>query len=297
MSKIKKTAALILALLMILTFTVSFGVFAEDHSEGGEESSSSVEESSSQEESSSEEISSSEEKKSSSSEDEKSSSSEETSSSEESSSEESSSKEEKRSSSASSEEEAYAQLLTDDLTGFSIGLSQPSDKLLMAARSVSSEDTELAEVYNKLLGASKNKELICCYEVELGGDDSFESKVTAMIPVDESIIGRDMVVLFYPEGALRVDTSNKNVTRAGAQPDGKADLLSGHGVIKLSEMLKSGRKYYFAVCEFADFVPASGGIGILGIVAIIVAAMALASGGLLAFLWIRYNKKQQTSKD
>lgn len=292
MSKIKKTAALILALLTILTFTVSFGVFAEDHSEGGEESSSSVEETSSQEESSSEEISSSEEKKSSSSEEKKSSSSEETSSSEE-----SSSKEEKRSSSASSEEEAYAQLLTDDLTGFSIGLSQPSDKLLMAARSVSSEDTELAEVYNKLLGASKNKELICCYEVELGGVDDFEGKVTAMIPVDESIIGRDMVVLFYPEGALRVDTSNKNVTRAGAQPDGKADLLSGHGVIKLSEMLKSGRKYYFAVCEFADFVPASGGIGILGIVAIIVAAMALASGGLLAFLWIRYNKKQQTSKD
>ena len=291
MSKIKKTAALILALLTILTFTVSFGVFAEDHSEG-EESSSSVEESSSQEESSSEEISSSEEKKSSSSEEKKSSSSEETSSSEE-----SSSKEEKRSSSASSEEEAYAQLLTDDLTGFSIGLSQPSDKLLMAARSVSSEDTELAEVYNKLLGASKNKELICCYEVELGGDDSFESKVTAMIPVDESIIGRDMVVLFYPEGALRVDTSNKNVSRAAAQLDEENDSFSGHGVIKLSETLKAGRKYYFAVCEFADFVPASGGIGILGIVAIIVAAMALASGGLLAFLWIRYNKKQQTSKD
>lgn len=290
MSKIKKTAALLLALLTILTFGLSFGAFAEDSENSSDESSSSVVESSSQEESSSKEeekSSSSEEKKSSSSE-EKSSSSEEKSSSSE---EKSSSSEEKRSSSSSSEE-TYAQLLTDDLTGFSIGLSQPNDKLLMAARTISAEDAELSEVYQKLLGASKNKELICCYEVELGGVDDFEGKVTAMIPVDESIIGRDMVVLFYPEGALRVDSSNKNVTRAGAQPDGKSDSLSGHGVIKLSEMLKSGRKYYFAVCEFADFVPASGGIGILGIVAIIIAVMALASGGLLAFLWIRYNKNQ-----
>ena len=64
----------------------------------------------------------------------------------------------------------------------------------------------------------------------------------------------------------------------------------------MSETLEAGRKYYFAVCEVADFVPASGGFGLLEIMAILVGAAALASGGLLAFLWVRYNKKQQSGQ-
>lgn len=301
MKRLQKLLAAVIALLLISTSLTALSVFAEGEEGQTAESSSSVEEagSSSEEEKSSsseeEKSSSSEEEKSSSSEEEKSSSSEE----EESSSEESdSSREERRSSSSSSSaEETYIQTITHDLTGISIGLSQPNDKLLIDAKSISANDPEYSDIYKKLLDASKDKELNCCYEVILGGDEAFNSKVTVILPVDESLIGRSMVVLFYAERASHVETSNKNVGKAvssssseGEEADGE---LTGSGVIKVSETLEAGRKYYFAVCEFADFVPASGGFGLLEIVAILIGVAALASGGLLAFLWVRYNKKQQ----
>ena len=311
MKRIKRTFAAVIALLLILTSLTAVSVFAEgENTEDPEESSSVIESSSSVEEESSSSVeekssSSAEEKSSSSSEEKSSSSSEESSSSSEEESASSEQEERTRSSSSSSSaEEAYVQTLTHDLTGISIGLSQPNDKLLIDAKSISADDTDYSDVYAKLLGASKDKELVCCYEVLLGGDESFNSKVTIMLPVDESLIGRSMVVLFYPDGATRVETSNKNVSKAVSQSSSEAsadseedaDELSGSGVIKVSETLEAGRKYYFAVCEFADFVPASNGFGLLEIMAILVGIAALASGGLLAFLWIRYNKKQAKKK-
>ena len=312
MKRLQRILAAVIALLLILTSLTAISVFAESEEGQNEESTSSVEEVSSS--SSAEESSSSAEEKSSSSDEKSSSSAEEKSSSsskEESSSEESEpedSEQEKReerpsSSSSSSEEEVYAQTITHDVTGITIGLSQPNDKLLIDARSISSADAEYSAIYKKLLDASKDKELVCCYEVMLGGDESFNSKVTVILPVDASLIGRSMVVLFYPERASHVETSNKNVAKAvvsspsadDESEDGYDDL-SGSGVIKVSETLESGRKYYFAVCEFADFVPASNGFGLLEIMAILIGVAALASGGLLALLWVRYNKKQQPKK-
>ncbi len=300
MKRLQKLLAAVIALLLISTSLTAISVFAEGEERQTAESTSSVEEASS---SSAEQVSSSsEEEKSSSSEEEKSSSSEEeksSSSEEESSSEESeSSREERRSSSSSSSaEETYIQTITHDLTGISIGLSQPNDKLLIDAKSISAGDSEYSEVYKKLLDASKDKELNCCYEVLLGGDETFNSKVTIMLPVDESLIGRSMVVLFYAERASHVETSNKNVGKAvpASSSDGgeESGEPTGSGVIKVSETLEAGRKYYFAVCEFADFVPASSGFGLLEIMAILIGVAALASGGLLAFLWARYNKNQQ----
>ena len=300
MKKLQKLFAAVIALLLISTSLAAISVFAEAEEGQTAESTSSVEEISS---SSAEETgSSSEEEKSSSSEEEKSSSSaEETSSSseEESSSEESeSSREERRSSSSSSSaEEAYAQTVTHEGTGISIGLTQPNDKLFIDARSISAGDSEYSEVYKKLLDASKDKELNCCYEILLGGDEAFKSKVTIILPVDENLIGRSMVVLFYAERASHVETSNKNVGKAvsSSSSDGEEanGELTGSGVIKVSETLEAGRKYYFAVCEFADFVPASSGFGLLEVMAILIGVAAIASGGLLAFLWVRYNKKRQ----
>ena len=305
MKRLQKLLAAVIALLLISTSLTAFSVFAEGEDGQPAESTSSAEEASSSSEE--EKSSSSEEEKSSSSEEEKSSSSEEEKSSsseeEESSSEESeSSREERRSSSSSSSaEEAYAQTITHGDTGISIGLSQPNDKLLIEAKSVSAGDSEYADVYKKLLDASKDKELVCCYEILLGGDETFNSKVTVMLPVDANIIGRSMVVLFYPERASHVETSNKNVSKAvsvysSANDSGaESGEPSGSGVIKVSETLEAGRKYYFAVCEFADFVPASNGFGLLEIMAILLGVAALVSGGLLAFLWTRYNKKQQNA--
>ena len=307
MKKLQRITAAFIALLLIMTALTAFSVFAEGEG-GNEEESSTVAESSSsvEEESSSsapqEESSSSEEEKSSSSDDEKSSSSEEeesSSSEEEQSSEES--RRETRSSSESSAEETYAQTIVHEETGIAIGLSQPNEKLLIEARSVSASDSEAKDIYKKLEEASKEKGLVCCYELILGGDETFNSKVTVMLPVDENLIGRSMVVLFYPERGSHVETSNKNVNKAAA-PSSDGEIESeesesgGSGVIKVSETLEAGRKYYFAVCEVADFVPASNGIGLLEIMAILIGIMALISGGLLAFLWVRYNKKQQQGK-
>ncbi|MBO4934286.1 MAG: hypothetical protein J5441_03835 [Clostridia bacterium] len=303
MKRLQKLLAAVIALLLIMSSLTAFSVFAEGEEGQSAESSSSAEESSSSSEeeksssSAEEKSSSSEEEKSSSSEEEKSSSSEE----EESSSEESESSrgERRSSSSSSSSEEAYAQTITHDVTGITIGLSQPNDALLIDAKSVSADDKEYADIYKKLLDASKDKELVCCYEVLLGGDENFKSKVTIILPVDASLIGRSMVVLFYPERASHVSTSNKNVGKAvspalsGSDGGESEEELAGSGVIRVSETLESGRKYYFAVCEFADFVPASNGFGLLEIMAILLGAAALVSGGLLAFLWTRYNKKQQ----
>ena len=303
MKRAKHIIAAVVALLLILTSLTAVGVFAEGEEAPGEESSSAVETGSSTEEESSsseeEKSSSSAEEKSSSSEEEKSSSSveEEKSSSSE---EEQSSAEERRTSpsSSSSEEEVYAQTITHDLTGISIGLSQPNEKLLIDAKAITGDDAEYAEIYEKLTAASKDKGLVCCYEVILGGDESFNSKVTVILPVDETLIGRSMVVLFYPERASRVETSNKDVVKTGSpssSAEGETEAPAS-GIIKVSETLEAGRKYYFAVCEVADFVPASGGFGLLEIMAILVGAAALASGGLLAFLWARYNKKQQSGQ-
>lgn len=307
MKRLHKILAAVIALLLILTSLAAVNVFAEGDDSQVEESSSSVEETSSS--SAEEESSSSVEEESSSSAEEESSSStvEESSSSEEkesSSDENESGRSEERpsSSSSSSEEEVYAQTITHDATGITIGLPQPNDKLLIDAKSISADDKEYAGIYKKLLDASKNKELVCCYEVLLGGDESFNSKVTVILPVDESLIGRSMVVLFYPERASHVETSNKNVGKALSSSlheddDGgdEYDEFSGIGVIKVSETLEAGRKYYFAVCEFADFVPVSNGFGLLEIMAILIGAAALISGGLLALLWVRYNKKERAA--
>ncbi len=308
MKRLQKLLAAVIALLLILTSLTAMSVFAEGEETRDEEVSSSAVEpgsSSAEEESGSsveEKSSSSVDEKSSSSVEEKSSSSAEESSSEESSSEESEPerREDRPSSSgSSSEEEVYAQTITHDVTGITIGLPQPNEKLLIEAKSISAGDKEYTGIYKKLLDASKDKELVCCYEVMLGGDEAFNSKVTVILPVDENLIGRSMVVLFYPERASHVETSNKNVGKAlssSAAEDGAAeerDELSGVGVIKVSEKLEAGRKYYFAVCEFADFVPASKSFGLLEIMAILIGAAALISGGLLALLWVRYNKKEQ----
>lgn len=297
MKKIKRIFAAIIALL-ILTSLTAVSAFAENETDA-DESSPAVESSSSAEAQSSspaeeQSSSSAEEKSSSSAEEESSSSEEESESSEEEESE--SSAEERRSSSGSSvAEEAFAQVLTHDSTGVSVGLSQPNDRLLIEARSVSANDAEAAEAYSMLLGASKDKELVCCYEVILGGDDAFNSKVTVVLPVDGNLIDRSMAVLFYADGAKRVETSNKTVSKIGAQPapQSDSDEEPAFGYLKVTEKLESGKKYYFAVCEFADYVPVSGGFGILEILVILIGVAALVSGGLLAFLWVRYNKKQQ----
>ena len=311
MKRLQKLLAAVIALLLILTSLTAVSVFAEGDDLQDEEVSSSVSEpgsSSAEDESGSsaeEKSSSSEEEKSSSSVEEKSSSSAEVeSSSEESSSEESEperSEERPSSSSSSSAEEIYAQTITHDVTGITIGLPQPNDKLLIEAKSISADDKEYSEIYKKLLDASKDKELICCYEVMLGGDETFNSKVTVILPVDANLIGRSMVVLFYPERASHVETSNKNVAKAVSsalsEEDGGEgnDELSGSGVIKVSEKLEAGRRYYFAVCEFADFVPTSNSFGLLEIMAILIGGAALISGGLLALLWVRYNKKERAA--
>ena len=85
-------------------------------------------------------------------------------------------------------------------------------------------------------------------------------------------------------------------SRQQTESEEEEEELSGSGVIKVSETLEAGRKYYFAVCEFADFVPVSNGIGLLEIMAILIGVAALISGGLLAFLWVRYNKNQAKAK-
>ena len=308
MKKLQRITAAFIALLLIMTALTAFSVFAEGEG-GNEEESSTVAESSSsvEEESSSsapqEESSSSEEEKSSSSDDEKSSSSEEeeSSSSEEEEQSSAESRRETRSSSESSAEETYAQTIVHEETGIAIGLSQPNEKLLIEARSVSASDSEAKDIYKKLEDASKEKGLVCCYELILGGDETFNSKVTVMLPVDENLIGRSMVVLFYPERGSHVETSNKNVNKAAApssaeETESEESEPGGSGVIKVSETLEAGRKYYFAVCEVADFVSGSNGLGLLEIMAILIGIMALISGGLLAFLWVRYNKKQQQGK-
>lgn len=261
-----------LTLLLVLTSFSALSVFAE-----GKEAASPAESS----EESSDEAASSDESSEESSEE----SSVESSSSDESSEE---SSEPPLSFSSSERSETYAQNISDDKTGIFIELSQPNEKLVMASRVITPENTECAEIYEKLLDASKDRALVCCYEVELAGDESFRSKVTVMIPVEKNIIGRDMVVLFYPEDASRVETRNKNVTKAMSDDKHAAEK----GIIKLSETLQTGKRYYFAVCEFADFVPAPGGLGIIEIMAIIVFYMAVVSGGLLAILWVRYDKKQ-----
>jgi len=297
MKRVKRLSALLIALLLLLTTVAAFAVFAEE-STSSEESSSSVAEvdsssSSEKEESSSseEESSSSEEESSSSSEEESSSSSEEESSS---SSEEESSSSNKKPSSLD-EELSFIQTIVDKATGITVGLSQPNEDLDIEAALITSDNEEYKEVYAKLSAQSKEQELLYCYELELIGDDDFEAKLTVMLPVDENLIGRDMNVLFYDGD--RIKSNTKPVSEAVAITDGSGKNTnaeaSGDGIIKLSETLVSGRKYYFAICEVADFVSVSHGIGLLGIAAIIVGFMALASGGLLAFLWIRYYKQQK----
>lgn len=299
MKRIKRIFAAFIALLILTSFA-AVSVFAEDESSSPDESSTVTESTSSAEEQSSssaeEQSSSSAEDKSSSSEEKSESSEEESESSEEES--ESSEEEVRSSSSSSSAEEAFAQTVTHEETGISIGLAQKNDKLLIEAKSVSANDKEYSEVYAKLLGASKDKELVCCYEVILGGDETFSSKVTIAIPVDEDLIDRSMVVLFYAENAKRVETSNKTVSKIGllSSSGDDSDEEPEIGYLKVSEKLEAGKKYYFAVCEFADYVPVSSGFGLLEILVIVIAVAAVASGGLLAFLWVRYNKKQNKAK-
>lgn len=302
MRRLQRIAAAVIALLLISTALTAVSVFAEGENTGEGDSSSVVESSSSahEESSSSEEPgSSSDDEKSSSSEPEASSSSEEEESSSSEPDEEGSSEGRRSSSSSSSSaEETYALILTHEATGISVGLSQPNDSLSIDAKAISRNDSEYSAVYEKLLDAAKGKELICSYEIILSGDEGFNSALTVIIPMDNSLITREMRVLFCPEGNSRVEASNMEVIKA-ISPSASSDESEdnrGNGVIKISKRLKTGVKYYFAVCEVADFVPSSGGIGLLEIMAILIGVAALVSGGLLALLWTRYNNKQRGGK-
>lgn len=301
MKRLQRITAAFITLLLILTSLTAVSVFAEGENAGDTESSPAVESSSSVEEESSSsaepDSSSSVEEKSSSSAEPDSSSSveEESSSSEEAESESEESRSETRpSSSSSSEEETYAQTLVDAETGIVIGLSQPNDKLIITAHRIEAYESNIPkEVHDKITDAANGKELILFFRLSVSGDDAFRSKVTIMLPTSEDIVGRSMSVLFFTPGGSHVDKSTKNVvaiTSATASSD-ESETAAG-GVIRVSETLEAGRDYYFAVCEPADYVPSSGGLGGLEILLIIIGVMALASGGLLALLWTRYNKKQ-----
>lgn len=302
MKRLQRITAAFITLLLILTSLAAISVFAEGEETGDTGSSPAVESSSPAEEESSssaeeESSSSAEEKSSSSAEPESTSSSseEESSSSEEEESESEESRGETRpSSSSSSEEETYAQTLVDDETGIMIGLSQPNDKLTLTAHKIEDYESNIPkDVHDKITDAANGKELVAYYRISIGGDEDFKSKVTIMLPASEDVVGRSMAVLFFTPGGSHVEKSTKNVvaiTSATASSDESEEPTGG--VIRVSETLEAGRDYYFAICEPVDYVPASGGLGGLEILLIIIAVMALASGGLLALLWTRYNKKQ-----
>lgn len=298
MKKMKRLTAVLISILLLATTVAAFAAYAED-SNLSEESSSSVEEvdSSSSSEQEEESSSSEQEEESSSSEQEEESSSSEQKEESSSSSDESSSSEEESSSSktpsSSEDDTVFVQTIVDDTTGITLGLSQPNEDLDIIASFFTSDNEEYKDVYAKLSSESKGQELLRCYELELVGDDEFEAKLTVMLPVEGTLIGRDMNVLFYDGDRVKSNTKPVGEAVELSTTGNKKDNteLGGDGIIKISETLVSGRKYYFAVCEVADFVSVSHGIGLLGIAAIIVGVMALASGGLLAFLWIRYYKQ------
>ena len=109
-----------------------------------------------------------------------------------------------------------------------------------------------------------------------------------------------MVVLFYAENGNRVKTSSKTVEGNGPEAlssgasDEETEEEPEFGYLKVSENMEAGKKYYFAVC--ASSMSSSGGFGLLEIMAILIGIAAVTSGGLLAFLWVRYNKKQKNGK-
>lgn len=300
----KRAVAAVFSLILVLCLISGVYAFAE-----GDESSPAE---SSEVQSSSEEVSSEAQKESSSEEkkEEKSSSVAESSSEQSSESSSSIAEEDKydyysysssgksRSMISSSEEDdiSDAYIISDDSTRteVKIGLPQPNDKIVLNAEQINVSENDNKELYDVLKEAAKGKPIEYCFKLTITGDPEFDSDVTVVLPVDPQLIGREMNLIFYD--GKTVSSSNKTVSEYVEPSDGSEQSESYEpslGIIKNTRKLTVDQEYIFCVCEIADFVPASHGIGLLEVSAIIVGSLALMCGGLLAFLIIRDKKMKK----
>lgn len=182
-------------------------------------------------------------------------------------------------------------------TEVKIGLQQPNEDLVLNAEQISVSEKENKELFKVLSDSTKGKPIEYCFKLTLTGDDEFDSDVTVILPVDSQLIGREMNVISYDGNTA----SSRNISvceyfESGEEADDSESVEPSMGIIKKTQRMTANKEYVFCICEIADFVPSSHGLGLLEVAAIVVGSLALLCGGFLTFLIIRDRKLKSKVK-